>query len=41
MNLIISNNSEIPIYEQIKREIKRAINTNELNLQRHYHQLEI
>ena len=30
MNLIISNNSEIPIYEQIKREIKRAINTNEL-----------
>lgn len=30
MNLIISNNSEIPIYEQIKREMKRAINTNEL-----------
>ena len=30
MNLIISNNSEIPIYEQIKREIERAINTNEL-----------
>ena len=30
MNLIISNNSEIPIYEQIKREIKSAINTNEL-----------
>ena len=30
MNLSLSNNSEIPIYEQIKREIKRAINTNEL-----------
>ncbi len=30
MNLIISNNSEIPIYEQIKKEMKRAINSNEL-----------
>lgn len=30
MNLIISNNSDIPIYEQIKREMKRAINSNEL-----------
>lgn len=30
MNLIISNNSETPIYEQIKKEMKRAINANEL-----------
>ena len=30
MNLIISNNSEIPIYEQIKEKIKKAINSNEL-----------
>lgn len=30
MNFIISNNSEIPIYEQIKREIKKAISQNEL-----------
>lgn len=30
MNLIISNNSEIPIYEQIKKEMKRVINSNEL-----------
>lgn len=30
MNFIISNNSEIPIYEQIKREIKKAILQNEL-----------
>ena len=30
MDLIISNNSEIPIYEQIKEKIKKAINSNEL-----------
>ena len=30
MNLIISNNSEIPIYEQIREKIKKSINTNEL-----------
>ncbi len=30
MNLIISNNSETPIYEQIKNKMKNAINTNEL-----------
>lgn len=30
MNFIISNNSENPIYEQIKKEIKRAINENEI-----------
>lgn len=30
MNFIISNSSEIPIYEQIKKEIKKAISTNEL-----------
>ena len=30
MNLIISNNSDVPIYEQIKRKIKNAISTNEL-----------
>ncbi len=30
MDLIISNNSEIPIYEQIKTKIKNAINLNEL-----------
>lgn len=30
MNFIISNNSEIPIYEQIKKEIKKAISQNEL-----------
>ncbi len=30
MNFIISNNSEIPIYEQIKREMKKAISQNEL-----------
>ncbi len=30
MNFIISNSSEIPIYEQIKREIKKAINNDEL-----------
>ncbi len=30
MNLIISNNIEVPIYEQIKRKIKNAINTGEL-----------
>ena len=30
MNFIISNNSETPIYEQIKKEIKRAIGSLEL-----------
>ncbi len=30
MDLIISNNSEVPIYEQIKIKIKNAINLNEL-----------
>ena len=30
MNFIISNSSEIPIYEQIKKEIKKAIHNNEL-----------
>lgn len=30
MNFIISNSSQEPIYEQIKKEIKRAIQTNEL-----------
>lgn len=30
MNFIISNSSDIPIYEQIKKEIKKAINNNEL-----------
>ncbi len=30
MNFVISNNSETPIYEQIKKEIKKSISTNEL-----------
>ncbi len=30
MNFIISNSSEIPIYEQIKKEIKQSIHNNEL-----------
>lgn len=30
MNFIISNSSEIPIYEQIKKEIKKAINNQEV-----------
>ena len=30
MDLIISNNSETPIYEQIKKKIKAAINSREL-----------
>ena len=30
MNIIISNSSSIPIYEQIKNAIKQAIFTNEL-----------
>ena len=30
MNIIISNNSSIPIYEQIKTAIKQAIFSNEL-----------
>ena len=30
MNIIISNNSDIPIYEQIKIKIKNSINMNEL-----------
>ena len=30
MNIIISNNSNIPIFEQIKNAIKRAIFSNEL-----------
>ncbi len=30
MNIIISNNSSIPIFEQIKNAIKRAIFSNEL-----------
>ncbi len=30
MNFIISNSSEVPIYEQIKKEIKKSIQTNEL-----------
>ena len=30
MNFIISNSSQEPIYEQIKKEIKKAIQTNEL-----------
>ena len=30
MNIIISNNSSIPIYEQIKNAIKNAIISNEL-----------
>ena len=30
MNFIISNSSEMPIYEQIKKEIKQAINNHEL-----------
>ena len=30
MNIIISNNSSIPIYEQIKSAIKQAIFSNEL-----------
>ena len=30
MNIIISNNSSIPIYEQIENAIKQAIFTNEL-----------
>lgn len=30
MNIIISNNSSIPIYEQIKNAIKEAIFSNEL-----------
>ena len=31
MNIIISNNSSIPIYEQIKNAIKQAILKDELN----------
>ena len=30
MDIIISNNSSIPIFEQIKNAIKRAIFSNEL-----------
>lgn len=30
MNLIISNNSEIPIYQQIKNEITNSISNNEI-----------
>ena len=30
MNFIISNNSEIPIYQQIKKEIVNSISNNEL-----------
>ena len=30
MNIIISNSSDIPIYEQVKEQIKDAIITNEL-----------
>ena len=30
MNIIISNSSSIPIYEQIKQAIKQAILKNEL-----------
>lgn len=30
MNFIISNSSETPIYEQIKKEIKKAIHTGKL-----------
>ena len=30
MEIIISNNSDVPIYEQIKRKMKNLINTNEL-----------
>lgn len=30
MNLIISNNSEIPIYQQIKNEIINSISNNEI-----------
>ena len=30
MNIIISNSSSIPIYEQIKTAIKQAIFSNEL-----------
>ena len=30
MNFIISNSSQDPIYQQIKKEIKKAIQTNEL-----------
>lgn len=30
MNFIISNNSEVPIYQQIKKEILNAISSNEL-----------
>ena len=30
MNFIISNSSQEPIYQQIEKEIKKAIQTNEL-----------
>ena len=30
MNIIISNSSSVPIYEQIKQSIKQAILNNEL-----------
>ncbi len=30
MNIIISNSSNVPIYEQVKEQIKEAIVTNEL-----------
>lgn len=30
LNFIISNNSEIPIYQQIKKEIVNSISNNEL-----------
>ncbi len=30
MNFIISNNSDVPIYQQIKNEIINSINNNDL-----------
>lgn len=32
MKIIISNSSDVPIYEQIENEIKRLITTGQLNL---------
>ena len=40
MNIIISNSSSEPIYEQIKKAIKQAIYTNELKEEEIYRPLE-
>lgn len=37
MNIIISNNSSLPIFEQIENAIKQAIFSNELKEEEYYH----